>query len=129
MEITAPTLMSSEGLDMSWLMSRPTSGPRTDSAAALSLPEVEHKAAACLQVDDEGPDVAGLSPVELVETGTKVHRWIEVEDPHRLPSYRVPGAWPLCVISGSSERHGDVREISHEVCSAACWSVLLSCRA
>lgn len=37
------------------------------SAVLLALPEVEHQAVGCLQVDDDGPDVTGLNPVELVE--------------------------------------------------------------
>jgi hypothetical protein len=68
-EITVPAPTSSEGWDMSGSRSRPTSGPRTDNACAvlLALPEIEHQAATCLQVDNDGADVAGLIPVELVE--------------------------------------------------------------
>jgi hypothetical protein len=36
-------------------------------AVLLALPEIEHQAATCLQVDNDGADVAGLIPVELVE--------------------------------------------------------------
>ncbi len=70
MEITVPAPMSSDGWDMSGSRSRPTSGPTTDSAARavlLALPQIEHQAATCLQVDNHGADVAGLTPVDLVE--------------------------------------------------------------
>ena len=33
----------------------------------LVLPEIEHQAATCLQVDNDGADVARLTPVDLVE--------------------------------------------------------------
>jgi hypothetical protein len=33
----------------------------------LAFPEIEHQAATCLQVDNDGADVAGLSPVDLIE--------------------------------------------------------------
>ena len=36
-------------------------------AVLLALPEIEREAATCLQVDNDGADVAGLSPVDLVE--------------------------------------------------------------
>ena len=36
-------------------------------AVLLALPEIEHQAATCLQVDNDGADVAGLNPVDLVK--------------------------------------------------------------
>ncbi len=36
-------------------------------AVLLALPQIEHQAATCLQVDNHGADVAGLIPVDLVE--------------------------------------------------------------
>jgi hypothetical protein len=36
-------------------------------AALRALPEIEHQAATCLQVDNDATDGAGLSPVDLVE--------------------------------------------------------------
>ena len=36
-------------------------------AVLLALPQIEHQAATCLQVDNHGADVAGLTPVDLVE--------------------------------------------------------------
>ena len=36
-------------------------------AVLLALPKIEYQAATCLQVDNDGADVAGLTPVGLVE--------------------------------------------------------------
>jgi hypothetical protein len=36
-------------------------------AVLLALPQIEHHVATCLQVDNDGADVAGLTPVDLVE--------------------------------------------------------------
>ena len=36
-------------------------------AVLLALPEIEHQAATCLQVANDGADIAELSPMDLVE--------------------------------------------------------------
>ena len=36
-------------------------------AVLLALLQIEHQTATCLQVDNHGADVAGLTPVDLVE--------------------------------------------------------------
>ena len=68
MESTVPAPTSSDGWDMSGSRRRPTSGPTaTTTPRWTPLPELEHQAATCLQVDNDGADIAGLSPVDLVE--------------------------------------------------------------
>jgi hypothetical protein len=46
------------------------------SAVLLALPEIEHEAATCVQVHNDGADVAGLTPVDLVEL---FQRWGSVQ--------------------------------------------------